>query len=106
MDNIYWHKLADINIIFNIHLNIFTKKFYHIYCDSTAGHKQSRGSFKCVGDNFFIQVIEETMTRGTILDLVLTNRKKLVENVMLQGICGCSDHQMLEFEILSALERH
>lgn len=36
---------------------------------------------------------------------MLTNRKKLVENVMLQDICGCSDHEMLEFEILSAVRK-
>lgn len=32
-------------------------------------------------------------------------RKKLAENVMLQGIWGCSYHEMLEFEILCAVRK-
>lgn len=76
-----------------------------MYCDRTAGHKQFRRSFKYVGDNFYIQMIEKSMRRGSVLDLVLTSRKKLVENVMLQGSCGCSDHEVLEFEIPHCSEK-
>lgn len=37
-----------------------------------------------------------------MLDPVLTNRTKLVENMVFQGICG---HEMLEFEILRAVRK-
>lgn len=37
-----------------------------------------------------------------MLDLVLTNRTKLVENVVFQGSCG---HEMLEFEIRGAVRK-
>lgn len=69
------------------------------------GTSISGASSKYVGDNFFIQVIEESVRKGAMLDLVLTNRKNLVENVMFQGSCGCSDHEMVEFEILSAVRK-
>ena len=44
---------------------------------NTAGHKQSRRSLECV-DNFLLQVIEEPMRRGAMLDLVLTSKEELV----------------------------
>ncbi|GAB0181918.1 cAMP-dependent protein kinase inhibitor alpha [Grus japonensis] len=45
------------------------------------------------------------MRRGTILDLVLTNKEGLVGDVKLKGSLGCSDHEMVEFEILRAARR-
>jgi len=35
-----------------------------------------------------------------LLDLELTNRDRLVEDVKAEGSCGCSDHEMVEFRIL------
>ena len=40
-----------------------------------------------------------------MLDLVLTNKKRLVGNVKLKGSLGCSDHEMVEFKILRAARR-
>ncbi|PKU43024.1 rna-directed dna polymerase from mobile element jockey-like [Limosa lapponica baueri] len=68
--------------------------------DNTAGHKQSRKFLKCIDDNFLLQVVEDSMRRGSMLDLVLTNKKGLVGNV--KGSLGCSDHEMVEFKILTA----
>ncbi|GAB0206807.1 hypothetical protein GRJ2_003146300 [Grus japonensis] len=73
--------------------------------DNTAGHKQSRRFLECIDDNFLLQVIEEPMRRGAMLDLVLTNKEGLVGDVKLKGSLGCSDHKMVEFRILRAVRR-
>ncbi|GAB0185700.1 hypothetical protein GRJ2_001035300 [Grus japonensis] len=72
---------------------------------NTAGHKQSRRFLECIDDNFLLQVIEEPMRRGAMLDLVLTNKEGQVGNVKLKGSLGCSDHKMVEFKILRAARR-
>ncbi|GAB0203429.1 hypothetical protein GRJ2_002808500 [Grus japonensis] len=73
--------------------------------DNTAGHKQSRRFLECIDDNFLLQVIEEPMRRGAMLDLALTNKEGLVGNVKLKDSLGCSDHEMVEFKILRAARR-
>lgn len=40
-----------------------------------------------------------------MMDLVFTNREGLVKNVELKGSLGCSDYEMVEFEILKAVRR-
>jgi len=50
-------------------------------------------------------VIEELIRRGTMLDLVLTNKEGLVGNVKVTSSLGCSDHEMVEFKILRAARR-
>ncbi|GAB0205257.1 hypothetical protein GRJ2_002991300 [Grus japonensis] len=74
---------------------------------NTAGHKQSRKFLECTDDNVLLQAIEESMRRGTTLDLVLTNKEGLVGNMnlKLKGSLGCSDHKMVEFKILWAARR-
>jgi len=82
--------------------------FNHLYIcwrDNTAGHRQARRFLECVDDNFLLQVIEEPMRRGAMLDLVLTNNEVLVGNVKVKGSIGCSDHKMVEFKILRAARR-
>ncbi|GAB0180450.1 hypothetical protein GRJ2_000510300 [Grus japonensis] len=71
--------------------------------DNTAGHKQSRRFLECIDDNFLLQVIEEPMRRGAMLDLALTNKEGLVRNVKLKGSLGYSDCEMVEFKILRAV---
>ncbi|GAB0193314.1 mitochondrial enolase superfamily member 1 [Grus japonensis] len=71
--------------------------------DNTAGHKQSRRFLECLSHNFLLQATEEPRRRGATLDLVLTNNLGLVGNVKLKGRLGCSDHEMVEFKIVSAL---
>ncbi|GAB0202999.1 hypothetical protein GRJ2_002765500 [Grus japonensis] len=70
--------------------------------DNAAECKQSRKFLECVNDNFLLQVIEEPMRRGAMLDLILTNKEGLVGDVKLKGSLGCSDHEMVEFRILRA----
>jgi len=55
-----------------------------------------------IDDNFLLQVIEDLMSRGAALDLVLTNKEGLVGNVKLRGSLGCSDHEMVKFKFLTA----
>jgi len=40
-----------------------------------------------------------------LLDLVLTNTEGLVEDVKVGGSLGCSEHEMVEFRILSGGSR-
>ncbi|GAB0182026.1 hypothetical protein GRJ2_000667900 [Grus japonensis] len=73
--------------------------------DNTAGHKQSRRFLECIDDNFLLQVTEEPTRRGAMLDLVLINKEGLVGNAKLKGSLSCSDHEMVEFQILRAVRR-
>ncbi|GAB0183945.1 mitochondrial enolase superfamily member 1 [Grus japonensis] len=73
--------------------------------DNAAEHKRSRKFLECVDDNLLLQVIEEPMRRGAMLDLILTNKEGLVGDVKLKGSLGCSDHKMVEFRILRAARR-
>ncbi|PKU30746.1 dtw domain-containing protein 2 [Limosa lapponica baueri] len=73
--------------------------------DNTAGHKKSRKFLECVKDNFLLQMVEEPMWRGAMLDLILTNKEGLVGNVKLKVSLGCSDHKMVEFKVLGAARR-
>jgi len=71
--------------------------------DNTASHKQSRRFLDCVDVNVLLQVTEEPTRRVVILDLVLTYKEGLVENVKLKGSLGCSDRE-IEFKILRAVK--
>ncbi|GAB0182131.1 hypothetical protein GRJ2_000678400 [Grus japonensis] len=65
---------------------------------NTAGQKQSRRFLEYIYDNVLLQVIEEPMRRGAMLDIGFTNKEGLVGNVKLKGSLGYSDHEMVEFE--------
>ncbi|PKU43571.1 hypothetical protein llap_6119 [Limosa lapponica baueri] len=45
----------------------------------------------------------EPMRRGVMLDLALTNKEGLVENVKLKDSLGCHDHEMVEFKIMEQI---
>jgi len=47
-----------------------------------------------------MQVVEEPTRKGMLLDLVLTNKEKLIEDVKVGCSLSCSDHEMVEFRIL------
>jgi len=68
--------------------------------DHTARHMQSWRFLQSSNDNFLMQVVEEPTRRGVVLDLVLTNKGGLVEDVKVGGSLGCTDHEMVEFKIL------
>jgi len=68
--------------------------------DHTARQAQSKRFLQSIDDNFLMQVVEEPTRKGALLDLVLTNKEQLVEDVKAGGRLGCSDHEMVEFRIL------
>jgi len=68
--------------------------------DHTARNTQSRRFLQSIDDNFLMQVVEEPTRRGALLDLVLTNKEGLVEDVKAGDSLGCSDHEMVGFRIL------
>ena len=45
------------------------------------------------------------MRRDVLLDLILTNKEGLVEDVRVGGSLGCSDHEMVKFRILHGRSR-
>jgi len=61
--------------------------------DHTARHTQSRRFLQNINHNFLMQVVEEPRRRGSLLDLVLTNKERLAEAVKVRGTLGCSDHE-------------
>ncbi|PKU46226.1 pre-mrna-processing factor 17 [Limosa lapponica baueri] len=69
----------------------------------TAKHLQSRRFLQCIDDNFFTQLVEEPTRRGALLDLVLTNKEGLVEDIKVRGNLGCSDHRKIEFRIVGSM---
>ncbi|KAK4806252.1 hypothetical protein QYF61_013396 [Mycteria americana] len=82
---------------------ILLRDFNHLnicWRDNRAGHKQSRKFLESINDNFLTQVTEESMRRGALLDLLLTNKEGLVGDVKVKGSLGCRDHEMVEFRIL------
>jgi len=68
--------------------------------DHSARHMQSRRLLQSINDNFLMQMVEEPTRRGTLLDLVLTNKEGLVEDVKAGGNLGSSDHEMVNLKIL------
>jgi len=51
------------------------------WVDNTTRHAQSRRFLQSIDDNFLMQVVEESTMKGSLLDLVLTNKEGLVEDV-------------------------
>ncbi|CAM5113306.1 unnamed protein product [Natator depressus] len=68
---------------------------------NTAVHRQSRKFLESVGDNFLAQVLGEPTRGGAFLDLLLTNRVELVGEAKVDGNLGGSDHELVEFRILT-----
>jgi len=67
--------------------------------DHTAKHTQSRRFLQSIDNNFLMQVVKEPVRRR-VLDLVLTNKEGLVEDVKAGGSLGCSDREKVSFRIL------
>jgi len=53
--------------------------------DHTARHSQSRRFLQSIDDKFLVQVVEEPTRKGALLDLVLTNKEGLIEDVQVAG---------------------
>jgi len=68
--------------------------------DYTSRHTQSRRFLQSTDDNFLMRVGEEPTRRSVLLDLVVTKKERLVEDVKVGGNLGCSDHDMVKLRIL------
>jgi len=64
--------------------------------DNTARHKQSRRFLECIDGNFLLQGTEQTMRRGAILDLVLTNNREIVLTPGAVGECEAQGQPWLQ----------
>lgn len=65
------------------------------------GRQEPRRPLQRTDGNVLTQVVEEPLRRGVLLDLVLTNKGGLAADVKTWGSLDCSDHDMVEFKILS-----
>ena len=48
--------------------------------DNTAGHQKPKIFLKSTGYIFLFQVVQEPTRKGAILDLILTNKERVVSN--------------------------
>lgn len=64
------------------------------------GCKQSRRIQEHLDDNFPTEVIRKPTKEGTLLNLILRNKKKPVRDVKVRSSLDCSDHKMPGFRIL------
>ena len=55
--------------------------------------------------HFLTQLISESSRGGASLDLLFTHRERLVEDVVVRGCLGLSDHEMTEFLVQGELRR-
>ena len=65
-----------------------------------ARHTRSRQFLQCVDGNFLMQVMDELMKTGVLLDLVFSSEEGLVRDEKAGGRLGCSDHEVVAFKIL------
>lgn len=53
--------------------------------DNTEWYKQDKRLLECIGDNFLADVIKESTREDALLDLIVTNKEKLVRDVKVGG---------------------
>jgi len=58
-----------------------------------------------VEDNFLTQLVSDPTRGGASLDLLLTNTKELVGDVVIRGCFGLSNPEKIEFSILAEVKR-
>lgn len=63
--------------------------------DNTAGHRPSCRLLECINVNFLHQVAEEQMRRCAMLDVVLTDKMRLVGTGQLKASLGYSDYEVV-----------
>ncbi|TRZ14270.1 hypothetical protein HGM15179_012835 [Zosterops borbonicus] len=73
---------------------------------NTAEKRQSRKFLECMDDNFLSQLVGEPIRGETMLDLLFTNRDGLLENVVVGGRLGQSDHEIIEFSIIGDIRSY
>ena len=56
--------------------------------NNTDGHMQSWRFLENIRDKFLTQMLKEPVSTGALLDLVITNKEGLVEDVKVEGSLG------------------
>ncbi|KAJ7421788.1 hypothetical protein WISP_41181 [Willisornis vidua] len=72
---------------------------------NTAEKRQSSGFLECIEDNLLLQLVNEPVRGGASLDLLFTNRERLVGHVLVGGCLGHSDHEIRVFSMLMDARR-
>ncbi|CAN0313763.1 unnamed protein product [Bubo scandiacus] len=77
------------------------------YCQAiVTGGIVSQGKFHTLSFCYFtvnvcpFSVIEESVSEGALLDLILTNKDEPAEDVKAGGNDGCDDPEMMDFRML------
>lgn len=73
--------------------------------ETARGHRQHSRFLQCIDDNMLLHVTKEPIRRGVLLDLILTNKDRLVGNMKVKSSLGCTDHEMMEFRTLRERRR-
>ena len=82
--------------------NVLIGDFNYPEIDWENGLSGSRGQefFETVSEKHMHQHVKEsTHQSGNILDLILSDKEEIIQNVNLNGKLGKSDHEIIAFEI-------
>ena len=78
---------------------------FHIDWNKKQGKKPSEDLFlECMDENFLTQHVVEPTREENILDLVVSTKKNMIEDVQEEERFGSSDHQIIKFTIASEHE--
>lgn len=64
---------------------------------NTAKTRLYRWFLECMEEFFLVQLLSKPARGGTMLDLLLENRERLVGDVVVGGPLGHSDHEIIVF---------
>lgn len=69
-----------------------------IYCAEVVGQLSIR-FLECIEDCFLLQMLDMLTRNSTLLYLLLTNHKDLLDNITISGSLGYSDHNIVKFKV-------
>ena len=96
-----WQKLCNCQPLFSWRTSTSL-----IYTGSTTqGKKQSRKFPEFVADNFLVQLVRVPSRGGSLLELLFTNREKLVGDMEIKRCFEQREQEMLVISILGDLRR-
>ena len=99
VDEAFYKWLAEVSQLLALVLMGDFKLAEFCWKYNTAQRKKSRRFLQCVEETFLTLLVSEPTRGGASLDLLFTNREGLVEDVVVGGHLGLSDHEMIEFSV-------
>ncbi|KAJ7416726.1 hypothetical protein WISP_69169 [Willisornis vidua] len=72
---------------------------------NTVEKRHSRRLLEYMENSFLSRLLREATRGGAALDLLFRNREGLLRDVVVRGHLGQSDHEIIEFSILSETRR-